>query len=102
MKEVKLSYQVNPQASGMIPNSLVFGLCSQVDDATKAIQKTKVRAEYLKTSKCLGEMLKTARYNGCYFDRTEKEPDRLCTQEGWFTCQVLQEMNEQENLIQIT
>ncbi|XP_045913070.1 DNA fragmentation factor subunit beta [Micropterus dolomieu] len=67
--------------------SRIRGYMKEVDDATKAIQKTKVRAEYLKTSKCLGEMLKTARYNGCYFDRTEKEPDRLCTQEGWFTCQ---------------
>lgn len=64
-----------------------------MDDATKAIQKAKVRAEYLKASKCLVEMLKTARYNGGYFDRTEKEPNRLCTQEGWFTCQVLQEQN---------
>lgn len=35
-------------------------------------------------------MLKAARYNGCYFDRTEKEADRLCTREGWFTCQVYQ------------
>lgn len=78
----------------MISNSvfvLFFCPCSQVDDATKTIQKAKVRAEFLKTSKCLAEMLKTARYNGCYFDRTDKEPDRLCTKEGWFTCQVLHE-----------
>ncbi|XP_044066920.1 DNA fragmentation factor subunit beta [Siniperca chuatsi] len=65
----------------------IRGYMKEVDDAIKTIQKTKVRAEFLKTSKCLGEMLKEARYNGCYFDRTEKEPDRLCTREGWFTCQ---------------
>lgn len=38
------------------------------------------------------EMLKEAKYNGCYFDRTGDEDHRLCTQEGWFTCQVWQEV----------
>lgn len=61
---------------------------TQVHGATKTIQKAKVREEFLKTSKSLSEMLKTAKNNGCYFDRTEKE--RLCTREGWFTCQVLE------------
>lgn len=37
-------------------------------------------------------MLKEAKYNGCYFDRTEHEDHRLCSQEGWFTCQVWQEV----------
>nr|ALT53702.1 DNA fragmentation factor subunit beta [Oplegnathus fasciatus] len=67
--------------------SRIRGYMKELDEAAKTIQKTKVRAEFLKASKCLAEMLKTARYNGCYFNRTEKEPDRLCTQEGWFTCQ---------------
>ncbi|KAM7410976.1 hypothetical protein PAMA_021104 [Pampus argenteus] len=65
----------------------IRGYMKEVDDAAKAPQVAKVRAEFLKTSKSLAEMLKSARYNGCYFDRTEKEPNRLCTQEGWFTCQ---------------
>lgn len=63
----------------------------QVDNATKTIQKAKVKAEVLKASKCLLEILKNAKYNGSYFDRTEKESDRLCTREGWFTCQVWHE-----------
>ncbi|XP_026188886.1 DNA fragmentation factor subunit beta [Mastacembelus armatus] len=67
--------------------SRIRSYMKEVDDATRIIQKAKVRTEYLKTSKSLAEMLKTARYNGSYFDRTEKEPDRLCTREGWFTCQ---------------
>ncbi|XP_029011871.1 DNA fragmentation factor subunit beta [Betta splendens] len=67
--------------------SRIRGYIKEVEMASKSIQKAKVRAEFEKTSKCLAEMLKTAKYNGCYFDRTEKEPDRLCTQEGWFTCQ---------------
>lgn len=91
-KEVKLLFLLlNPQASTILANSLLLCLCSQVVEATKTIQKTKIRAEFLKASKFLVETLKAAKYNGCYFDRTEKEPDRLCTQEGWFTCQVLQE-----------
>lgn len=91
MKEVKFISLKSPRVSGRTSDSLVHGLCSQLGEATKSIQKAKVKAEFQKASECLGEMLKTARYNGCYFDRTEKEPDRLCTREGWFTCQVLQE-----------
>ncbi|XP_029291941.1 LOW QUALITY PROTEIN: DNA fragmentation factor subunit beta [Cottoperca gobio] len=67
--------------------SRIRGYMKEVDGATKTIQKAKVREEFLKTSKSLAQMVKTARHNGCYFDRTEKQPDRLCTQEGWFTCQ---------------
>nr|XP_019945040.1 PREDICTED: DNA fragmentation factor subunit beta [Paralichthys olivaceus] len=67
--------------------SRIRGYMKEVDDATKTIQKAKDRAEFLKASTCLAEKLKEAKYNGCYFDRTGKEPDRLCTQEGWFTCQ---------------
>ncbi|KAK5623747.1 hypothetical protein CRENBAI_006757 [Crenichthys baileyi] len=67
--------------------SRIRGYVKEVDDATRSIQKAKVRAEFLKTSKCLVEMLKNDKYNGKYFDRTEKESGRLCTREGWFTCQ---------------
>ncbi|XP_017266858.1 DNA fragmentation factor subunit beta [Kryptolebias marmoratus] len=67
--------------------SRIRGYMKEVDDATKTIQKAKIKAEFLKASKCLLEMVKNARYNGSYFDRTEEESDRLCTREGWFTCQ---------------
>ncbi|XP_064381469.1 DNA fragmentation factor subunit beta isoform X2 [Dromaius novaehollandiae] len=34
------------------------------------------------------EKLKSVKYNGCYFDRREEEEAaRLCTVEGWFSCQ---------------
>ncbi|KAM3617167.1 uncharacterized protein V6R79_003128 [Siganus canaliculatus] len=59
----------------------------EVADARKTIEKDKVRAEFQKSYDCLVKMLKTETYNGCYFDRTEKQPCRLCTQQGWFTCQ---------------
>lgn len=67
--------------------SRIRGYTKEVVDAANTIQKAKVRTEFQKASKCLFEMLKKAKYNGCYFDRTEKERYRLCTQEGWFTCQ---------------
>ncbi|XP_026541351.1 DNA fragmentation factor subunit beta [Notechis scutatus] len=33
------------------------------------------------------EKLKLEKYNGFYFDRKEETKDRLCTPEGWFSCQ---------------
>uniref|UniRef100_A0A3Q3X9Y4 DNA fragmentation factor subunit beta n=1 Tax=Mola mola TaxID=94237 RepID=A0A3Q3X9Y4_MOLML len=67
--------------------SRIRSYMKEVVDATNTIQTARVRAELVKASKCLVEMLKTAKYNSCYFDRTDKEPNRLCTPEGWFTCQ---------------
>ncbi|KAE8293198.1 DNA fragmentation factor subunit beta [Larimichthys crocea] len=67
--------------------SRIRGYMKEVVEATKTIEKAKVRTEFEKASRSLAEMLKNARNNGSYFDRTEEEPDRLCTQEGWFTCQ---------------
>ncbi|KAL7978554.1 hypothetical protein Chor_005536, partial [Crotalus horridus] len=34
------------------------------------------------------EKLKLEKYNGFYFDRKEETKCRLCTPEGWFSCQV--------------
>ncbi|XP_050178483.1 DNA fragmentation factor subunit beta isoform X1 [Myiozetetes cayanensis] len=37
----------------------------------------------------MADKLKSVKYNGCYFDRREEEEAaRLCTVEGWFSCQV--------------
>uniref|UniRef100_H3D014 DNA fragmentation factor subunit beta n=1 Tax=Tetraodon nigroviridis TaxID=99883 RepID=H3D014_TETNG len=55
--------------------------------SSKSIKKAKVRKEFQKASESLEEMLKEAKYNGCYFDRSAEEEERLCTPEGWFTCQ---------------
>ncbi|XP_055655516.1 DNA fragmentation factor subunit beta isoform X2 [Falco peregrinus] len=35
----------------------------------------------------MSDKLKSVKYNGCYFDRREEEAVRLCTMEGWFSCQ---------------
>ncbi|KAM4609914.1 DNA fragmentation factor subunit beta [Polymixia lowei] len=67
--------------------SRIRGYMKEVTSVAGAIGKPKVKAEFMKTTNYLIAMLKTAKHNGCYFDRTEKEANRLCTQEGWFTCQ---------------
>lgn len=75
-----------------VPGNIVCywraALLSQLVEATKSIQQDKVRKEFEDASRLLVETLKAAKYNGCYFDRTEKKQARLCTTEGWFTCQV--------------
>lgn len=85
-KEVKCGFRRCFKASGLFLTH-VF-LWAQLLEASKSIEKANVRAEFLKASDCLVEMLKEAKYNGCYFDRTDDETNRLCTREGWFTCQV--------------
>ncbi|NWQ83191.1 DFFB factor, partial [Columbina picui] len=35
----------------------------------------------------MSDKLKSVKYNGCYFDRREEAAARLCTVEGWFSCQ---------------
>ncbi|NXC47378.1 DFFB factor, partial [Penelope pileata] len=45
------------------------------------------RDEYKRILNLMSYKLKSVKYNGCYFDRTEEEAARLCTREGWFSCQ---------------
>ncbi|KAG9332808.1 hypothetical protein JZ751_014907 [Albula glossodonta] len=67
--------------------SRIRGYMKDVDGFVQSIQSTKVQREYKKIADCMTEKLKSAKYNGCYFDRNEKESNRLCTKEGWFSCQ---------------
>ncbi|XP_054645254.1 DNA fragmentation factor subunit beta [Dunckerocampus dactyliophorus] len=67
--------------------SRIRSYMKDLDEATKAVQKVKVREECVQASKSLSVMLKSDKYNCCYFDRSQKDKDRLCTREGWFTCQ---------------
>lgn len=59
----------------------------EVHSYAQTIQKPTLKDEYKKTAECLVMQLKSDKYNGCYFNRKEKEQNRLCTQEGWFSCQ---------------
>ncbi|XP_065552662.1 DNA fragmentation factor subunit beta isoform X1 [Lathamus discolor] len=46
------------------------------------------RDEYKRIIDMMADKLKSVKYNGCYFDRREEEEAaRLCTTEGWFSCQ---------------
>ena len=49
------------------------------------------REEYLRVVGAMGQKLQAARYNSSYFDRGAKASRRLCTPEGWFSCQVSHE-----------
>ncbi|XP_054439346.1 DNA fragmentation factor subunit beta [Pteronotus mesoamericanus] len=45
------------------------------------------REEFVRVVDAMGQKLRAAQYNGCYFDRGAKAGSRLCTPEGWFSCQ---------------
>ncbi|KAL0186054.1 hypothetical protein M9458_017724, partial [Cirrhinus mrigala] len=65
----------------------IRGYLKEVEGYTQTIPNAKTKSEYKKVVEILAEKLKAARYNGTYFDRSEKDVHRLCTEEGWFTCQ---------------
>ncbi|RVE70103.1 hypothetical protein OJAV_G00061140 [Oryzias javanicus] len=67
--------------------SRIRSYLKEVDLATKSINKARVREEYSRSCKSLADRLKGDGYNGSYFDRTAEERRRLCTRQGWFTCQ---------------
>lgn len=48
----------------------------------------------------MSDKLKSVKYNGCYFDRREEEAVRLCTTEGWFSCQVSSALPRAESWFQ--
>ncbi|KAK1801119.1 hypothetical protein P4O66_022821, partial [Electrophorus voltai] len=66
---------------------LIVCICLQVQGHAQTIKNAKQKREYDKVVASLAEKLKSAHYHGTYFDRTEKERHRLCTTEGWFSCQ---------------
>ncbi|XP_059731343.1 DNA fragmentation factor subunit beta isoform X3 [Bos taurus] len=45
------------------------------------------REEYLRLVGSMQQKLQAAQYNSSYFDRGAKAGRRLCTPEGWFSCQ---------------
>ncbi|XP_077007631.1 DNA fragmentation factor subunit beta isoform X2 [Tamandua tetradactyla] len=46
-----------------------------------------VQEEYARIVGHMAQKLRSAQYNGSYFDRGSKAGARLCTPEGWFSCQ---------------
>ncbi|NXY90508.1 DFFB factor, partial [Alcedo cyanopectus] len=59
----------------------------EVSNFTPNVHPT-AREAYKGIVELMSEQLKAVRYHGCYFDRREEEAAaRLCTTEGWFSCQ---------------
>ncbi|XP_028663157.1 DNA fragmentation factor subunit beta isoform X1 [Erpetoichthys calabaricus] len=67
--------------------SRIRGYQKEVEDSVSKLNTQKLQTEYRKVVDVMINQLKQAKYNGCYFDRQEKECNHLCTQEGWFSCQ---------------
>ncbi|XP_005986103.1 DNA fragmentation factor subunit beta [Latimeria chalumnae] len=65
--------------------SRIRSYMKEVDGYTTRVNPTS-REEYKRIAEVMLQQLKSAKYNGCYFDRREKTK-RLCTREGWFSCQ---------------
>ncbi|XP_013359649.1 PREDICTED: DNA fragmentation factor subunit beta isoform X6 [Chinchilla lanigera] len=61
------------------PGSRVTTYASQVDVGA--------REEFLRVLGSMCKKLKAAQYHGSYFDRGAEASGRLCTPEGWFSCQ---------------
>ncbi|XP_069096066.1 DNA fragmentation factor subunit beta [Pleurodeles waltl] len=47
----------------------------------------KEQIEYKHIAEIMWNHLKSVKFNGCYFDRREEETRRICTSDGWFSCQ---------------
>ncbi|XP_075802415.1 DNA fragmentation factor subunit beta-like [Microtus pennsylvanicus] len=45
------------------------------------------REEFERVLSSMCQKLKSQKYNGSYFDRGAEASERLCTPEGWFSCQ---------------
>lgn len=63
------------------------GSLLQVSAHTSMVD-TAAREEYVRVLGSMCQKLKSVQYNGSYFDRGAEASSRLCTAEGWFSCQV--------------
>lgn len=66
--------------------SRIRSYMKEVSSYTSAVHPA-AQAEYKRITDSMLDKLKSVKYNGCYFDRREEEVVRLCTTEGWFSCQ---------------
>lgn len=74
-----------------------FGaLCTRLSDVAWFLQVSsypslvgaEAQEEFLRVLSSMCQKLRSVQYNGSYFDRGAKGGGRLCTLEGWFSCQV--------------
>ncbi|OBS58258.1 hypothetical protein A6R68_10619 [Neotoma lepida] len=66
--------------------SRMRGYLREVSDYTSVVDAA-ARKEYERVLSSMCQKLKSVKYNGSYFDRGAKASSRLCTPEGWFSCQ---------------
>ncbi|GAB1289307.1 DNA fragmentation factor subunit beta [Apodemus speciosus] len=66
--------------------SRIRGYLREVSAYTSAVDAA-AREEYLRVLGSMCQKLKSVQYNGSYFDRGAEAGRRLCTPEGWFSCQ---------------
>ncbi|XP_056400334.1 DNA fragmentation factor subunit beta [Hyla sarda] len=75
--------------SGYMRNSCESRIRSYMKEVqgSAAAADPAVRDDYKQLIESMCAELRAVKYNGCYFDRTEEKMVRLCTPEGWFSCQ---------------
>ncbi|XP_069805133.1 DNA fragmentation factor subunit beta isoform X2 [Dendropsophus ebraccatus] len=66
--------------------SRIRSYMKEVQSSAAAVDPA-VRDDYKQLIESMCAELRAVKYNGHYFDRTEEKTRRLCTTEGWFSCQ---------------
>nr|XP_021510828.1 DNA fragmentation factor subunit beta isoform X2 [Meriones unguiculatus] len=66
--------------------SRIRGYLREVSAYTSVVD-AEAREEYVRVLSSMSQKLKSMQYNGSYFDRGAEASSRLCTPEGWFSCQ---------------
>ncbi|XP_074780947.1 DNA fragmentation factor subunit beta isoform X2 [Athene noctua] len=66
--------------------SRIRSYMKEVSSSISTVHPT-ARDAYKRIIDLMSDKLRSVKYNGCYFDRREEEAVRLCTAEGWFSCQ---------------
>ncbi|XP_011248485.1 DNA fragmentation factor subunit beta isoform X2 [Mus musculus] len=66
--------------------SRIRGYLREVSAYTSMVDEA-AQEEYLRVLGSMCQKLKSVQYNGSYFDRGAEASSRLCTPEGWFSCQ---------------
>ncbi|KAL1776192.1 DNA fragmentation factor subunit beta [Sigmodon hispidus] len=66
--------------------SRIRGYLKEVSAYTSMVDAA-AREEYQRVLSSMCQKLKSVKYNGSYFDRGAEASSRLCTPEGWFSCQ---------------
>ncbi|XP_021088202.1 DNA fragmentation factor subunit beta isoform X1 [Mesocricetus auratus] len=66
--------------------SRIRGYLREVSAYTSAVDAA-ARGEFERVLSFMSQKLKSVKYHGSYFDRGAEPGSRLCTPEGWFSCQ---------------